>query len=75
MSAGYMAKCGLKKHHATQAEAEAHRTRLIRMRKYTRANSNTYWCNVCGGFHAGRLGKPNRGKGRRIKTRPIYHTQ
>ena len=75
MTAGFMAKCGRKKRYETQAEAEVARERFIRNRQWRRATSNTYWCNACGGFHAGRMGSRNRGKGRKIQTRPIFHTQ
>lgn len=75
MSVGYMAKCGRKKRHETQAEAEKQRWGLIRLGAWQVATSNTYECNQCGGFHAGRIGSVHRGKGRKIKTRPIYHTQ
>lgn len=59
MSAGYLAKCsgpnGLpKKRHETQAEAEKQRAHLISIGRYTRANSNTYECNVCWHWHVGR---------------------
>lgn len=75
MSAGFMAKCGRKRRHLTQKDAENQRTALIKAGKWTPGMSNTYRCNACGGFHAGRMGRPNRGKGRKITTRPIYYTQ
>lgn len=75
MSAGFLAKCARKRRHLTQASAEGQRESLISQGKWTRAASNTYRCNACGGFHAGRIGSPNRGKSRKISTRPIYHTQ
>lgn len=75
MSVGYLAKCARKRRHKTQAEAEEHRMSLIRIGRWTVAGSNTYWCNQCGHFHAGSLGRSNRGKGRKIKTRKVWHTQ
>lgn len=64
MSAGYLAKCARKKRHPTQAEAEKQRQGLIRSAGWKAANSNTYFCNQCGHWHAGRMkrGIP-RGKG------------
>lgn len=77
MSVGYMAKCSArgkpKKQHATQAEAEKQREGLIKQGIWTRAASNTYFCNQCGHYHAGRLGRSNRGKGRkRAKNTPRH---
>lgn len=70
-----MAKCTRKKRHDTQQSAEAQRDRMIRQGRWRRDKTNTYPCNFCGGFHAGRLGRSNRGKNRRMKTRPVFHTQ
>lgn len=64
MSAGYLAKCRGKQRHQTQEEAERHRARLVRAGIWNAAISNTYLCNQCGYWHAGRLGGANRGKGR-----------
>jgi hypothetical protein len=75
MSAGYLAKCATKRRHATQALAEDHRRAMVRMGRWTTAGSNTYFCNQCGSFHAGRMGASNRGKGRKTRTRQIHHTQ
>lgn len=69
MSAGYLAKCSSrgkpKKRHPTQDEADEQRQNLIRAGIWRPANSNTYFCNQCGSWHAGRLGRSNRGKGRK----------
>jgi hypothetical protein len=69
MSAGYLKKCSSngrpKKAHPTQAEAEGQRWALIKLGKWTPGNSNTYWCGECGGYHAGKLGRANRGGGRK----------
>lgn len=65
MSAGYLAKCGRKKRHATQAAAEEQRQGLIASSGWSRSRSNTYWCNQCGHWHVGRIkGRAPRGKGR-----------
>lgn len=70
MSVGYLKKCSSngkpKKKHATQAEAEKQRAGLIALKKWTWGGSNTYFCNQCGGWHAGSLGRANRGKGRKV---------
>lgn len=75
MSVGYLKKCSSngkpKTKHRTQAEAEAQRSSLIAQGKWTRGNSNTYWCNQCGAYHAGKLGRSNRGKGRRVAAKNI----
>jgi hypothetical protein len=78
MSRGYLKKCANrngtpKKAHPTQALAEVHRSAMIAMGKWTAANSNTYPCNQCGGYHAGSLGKGNRGKGRMTAKNPPRH--
>jgi hypothetical protein len=75
MSVGYLAKCARKRRHRTRGEAEAHRMSMVRIGRWTVAGSNTYFCNQCGHFHAGGLGRSNRGKGRKIKTRKIHHVQ
>lgn len=63
MSVGYMAKCAWKKQHVTQELAEAQRRHLVRIGKYRWSRSNTYLCNVCWHWHAGRIqGSANRGK-------------
>jgi rubrerythrin len=78
MSVGYLKKCSSngrpKKQHRTQAEAEAQRAGLVHAGRWTWNGSNTYWCNQCGFYHAGQLGKANRGKGRKVaaKNRPRY---
>jgi hypothetical protein len=69
MSAGYLKKCSNgrapKKQHATQEEAEGQRAQLIGRGVWTAGGSNTYFCNQCGWWHAGSLGRANRGKGRK----------
>jgi hypothetical protein len=75
MSVGYMAKCTRKKRHATLKEAENRRDRMIRQGRWRRDKTNVYPCNYCGGFHAGRLGKSNRGKNRKVKASRILDTQ
>lgn len=73
MSAGYLAKCARKKRHPTQADAEDHRQRLVDIGRWRAASSNTYFCNVCGHWHAGRTNGSPRGKGRkRAKNTPRY---
>lgn len=66
MSVGYLAKCSShghpKKRHANREEAEAHRAKLVRMGVWTKRKSNTYPCNACGFWHAGSVGKANRGQ-------------
>lgn len=73
MSRGYLAKCSSrnrpKQSHPTQAEAEKQRQGLIAAGIWTAAGSNTYPCNQCGGYHAGSVGRSNRGKGRRTATK------
>jgi hypothetical protein len=64
MSAGYLAKCGRKKRHPTQAEAEKQRQGLIGAGMWKAATSNTYFCSQCGCYHAGRIKGAPRGKGR-----------
>jgi rubrerythrin len=65
MSVGYLAKCARKRRHATQALAEKQRQGLIRAGKWRGDNSNTYWCNQCGHWHAGHLNGSPRGQGKR----------
>jgi rubrerythrin len=65
VSAGYLAKCGRKKRHPDQARAEKHRQNLIRAGIWRAASSNTYFCNQCGNWHAGRIKGAPRGKGRK----------
>lgn len=77
MSVGYLKKCSSggrpKTQHATQAAAEAQRARLVHEGKWTWNGSNTYWCNECGWYHAGRLGRANRGRSRTVaKNRPRH---
>ena len=76
MSRGYLKKCSNrygqpKKAFRTQGEAEGQRMAMIRSGKWTHGTSNTYFCNQCGGFHAGQLGRGNRGKGRRVAAKNI----
>jgi len=77
MSVGYLRKCSSngkpKKSHPTQGEAEGHRQAMISAGRWTAAKSNTYFCNQCGGYHAGSTGQVNRGGGRQIaKNRPRW---
>lgn len=78
MSRGYMKKCstGLrpKRQHPTQSAAEGQRRSLVAQGVWTMAGSNTYFCNQCGWYHAGKLGRGNRGKGRAVaaKNRPRH---
>lgn len=73
MSVGYLAKCSNgfvpKRPFPTQQGAEALRWSLIRRGKWRAGNTNTYFCNECGGWHAGRLGRGNRGKGRKVSAK------
>jgi hypothetical protein len=78
MSRGYLKKCSNrfgrpKKAHPTQAEAETQRSGMIHAGKWTPGGSNTYFCNQCGGYHAGELGCSNRGKGRRTAKNTPRH--
>ena len=80
MSAGYMKKhfnaSGKpKQRFETQREAEDYRLAQIARGRWRAESTNSYHCNWCGGYHTGRLGKAHRGKGRKIRTRPIWHTQ
>ncbi len=78
MSVGYLKKCSSrgkpKRAYQTQAEAETQRWGLIAAGKWRPGTSNTYFCNQCGGYHVGELGKANRGKGRKVaaKNRPRH---
>lgn len=78
MSVGYLKKCSNgrtpKQRFKTQQLAEGFRKSMIAVRKWTDGGSNTYWCNVCGLYHAGALGKANRGRGRKVaaKNRPRH---
>ena len=64
MSVGYLAKCARKRQHLTQELAERQRASLIKAGVWRPASSNTYWCNVCGHWHAGRMNGTPRGKNR-----------
>lgn len=81
MSVGYLKKCSSggrpKQVFTTQEKAEAFRSSLIRIGRWTPGNSNTYYCGEHGGYHAGRLGRANRGKGRKkaAKRAPFLPTQ
>lgn len=77
MSVGYLKKCSTggkpKAQHATQAQAETQRAHMVRAGKWTWNGSNTYFCNQCGWYHAGRLGPANRGRSRSVaKKRPRH---
>lgn len=65
MSAGYLAKCSRKVRHPSQAKAEEHRRYMIRVGMWRAGSSNTYPCNQCGCWHAGRMKGAPRGKGRK----------
>lgn len=77
MSVGYLAKCSSrgkpKKQHPTQAEAEKQRESLIKAGIWRRGNTNTYFCNQCGHYHAGRVGRSNRGRSRKPAKNPPRH--
>lgn len=77
MSVGYMAKCSSrgkpKKQHTTQASAEEQRRGLIKAGIWRADRTNTYFCNQCGHWHAGRLGRSNRGKGKRTAKNTPRH--
>jgi hypothetical protein len=78
MSVGYLKKCSSrgrpKARYRSQAAAENHRSDLIRKGVWRACKTNTYFCNVCGHYHAGELGRANRGKGRTVaaKNRPRH---
>jgi hypothetical protein len=78
MSVGYMKKCSSqgkpKQQHPTQESAEGQRASLIAAKIWTKGGSNTYFCNQCGWYHAGKLGAANRGKGRKVaaKNKPRH---
>lgn len=70
MSVGYLKKCSTrgrpKVTHPSRAAAEAFRRNMVRLGKWSMAATNTYWCGECGGgYHAGHLGRANRGKSRK----------
>lgn len=73
MSVGYLAKCSSrgkpKKSHPTQDGAEGQRWGLIKAGIWRPDKTNTYFCGQCGGWHAGTLGRANRGKGRRVSAK------
>lgn len=77
MSAGYLKKCSSggrpKKSHPTQADAEGQRWSLVAAGMWKASTSNTYFCNQCGGWHAGEMGRGNRGKGRQIAKKTPRH--
>ena len=80
MSAGYLKKCSNgrtpKQRHETRAAAERQRESLIAARIWTRSGSNTYVCSACGGYHAGKVGRVNRGGGtKKSKTKPTLASQ
>lgn len=62
MSAGYLRKCAGKRRHPTRQAAEVHRRQMVRSGRWRLDQTNTYRCNQCGSFHAGRIGTSNRGK-------------
>jgi hypothetical protein len=64
MSVGYLAKCARKRRHPTQGDAEKQRHGLIKIGVWRADRSNTYWCNVCGHWHAGRMNGTPRGRNR-----------
>lgn len=69
-----MRKCSTrgrpKTRHETQADAESQRRYLVSVGKWTLAMSNTYHCDVCGFWHAGRI-TVNRGRARnQTKNKP-----
>lgn len=64
MSAGYLAKCGTKIRHPERKGAEDQRSSLVAAGKWQWGTSNVYGCNVCGHYHAGRIGRGNRGNGK-----------
>jgi hypothetical protein len=77
VSAGYLKKCSNgrapKKQHATQTEAEGQRAQLIAAGIWKASGSNTYFCTCCGWWHAGSLGRANRGQSRKTaKNTPRY---
>lgn len=78
MSAGY-----LKKHYnrngtpkqgfVTNKAAEDFRKRMISSGRWRSADTNTYFCNVCGEYHAGRMGRSHRGKSRKAAKNTPRH--
>lgn len=73
MSVGYLAKCARKRRHQTQEDAEKQRRRMIHAGLWRAGNSNTYFCNQCGCWHAGGLRGTPRGKGRRTAKNTPRH--
>lgn len=65
MSAGYMRKCSGKRRHDERATAERQRRQLVYAGKARLANTNTYRCDQCQGWHVGHIGRRPRGKGKR----------
>jgi hypothetical protein len=57
-----MAKCGRKGRYTTKQAAERFRASMVARGLWNLPTSNTYRCNYCGGFHAGRVGRVNRGR-------------
>lgn len=79
MSVGFLKKCSTskgtpKKAYPSQDRAEKFRSWMISQGIWKPGNSNTYFCNQCGGYHAGSIGSGNRGKGRTVsaKNRPRH---
>ncbi len=69
MSAGYMKKHfdsqgKPKQSFASRKAAESFRTSMITAGRWRAEATNTYHCNWCGNYHAGRLGRVSRGGGR-----------
>jgi hypothetical protein len=68
MSIGYLKKCstGLrpKQQFADRAAAESFRISMVVRRMWRLQDTNTYPCNQCQKWHAGRMGSNNRGSGR-----------
>lgn len=64
MSAGYLRKCVGKSRYDTKQGAEAHRRSMVRAGIWRLNQTNTYRCNQCDGYHAGHIGRSNRGRGR-----------
>jgi hypothetical protein len=78
MSVGYLKKCANrngtpKRMFQNQTLAEELRAAMVAAGKWTWAGSNTYFCNQCGRYHAGSLGKGNRGKGRKTAKNTPRH--
>lgn len=77
MSAGYLAKCSSrgkpKEKFTTQTAAEGRRRSLIYDGVWTAQGSNTYFCNQCGGWHAGQVGVRNRGQAKKTAKNTPRH--